>query len=121
MPGKAAAIAVIAVLGIIVYFCLDPARTPFPRCPFKMLTGLSCPGCGTQRAIHQLLHLNFAEALKYNASLALLLPVLALLGLAELLGDKAPGLRRIAHSPVLSWSILALISAWFVLRNVFGI
>ncbi|PYV86056.1 MAG: hypothetical protein DMG90_22080 [Acidobacteria bacterium] len=28
----------------------------FPPCPFLWLTGFYCPGCGSLRALHQLLH-----------------------------------------------------------------
>ena len=37
-----------------------------PKCPFKLITGLSCPGCGIQRAIHAMLHGKFTEAITYN-------------------------------------------------------
>ena len=55
-------------VGVVVglYF-LDPVKyVLMPKCPFKMLTGLSCPGCGIQRAIHALLHGDVAGAVKYN-------------------------------------------------------
>ena len=56
-------IVVLAVLGMF-----DPSKFSFfPRCPFLLLTGLQCPGCGTQRALHQLLHLHIGEAFRYNA------------------------------------------------------
>jgi len=37
-----------------------------PKCPFKLITGLSCPACGIQRAIHALIHGEYAEAISYN-------------------------------------------------------
>lgn len=36
---------------------------PAWRCPFRMMTGLPCPGCGLTRATIALLHLNLHEAL----------------------------------------------------------
>ncbi|MEE1348254.1 MAG: DUF2752 domain-containing protein, partial [Bacteroidales bacterium] len=57
----------------------DPARSGlFPHCPFLMMTGFKCPGCGSQRAIHSLLHLDFATAFRYNAMLVLSLPFVLL-------------------------------------------
>lgn len=54
---------------------------PFISCPSKTLLGLNCPGCGSQRLIHNLLHLNFGEAFRYNPLLFILSPfVLYILG-----------------------------------------
>lgn len=48
----------IILLGIILFF-VDPEYSAFiPKCPFRWFTGFDCPACGSQRAIHQLLHLN---------------------------------------------------------------
>ena len=60
------AIGLIALMGIIVYGTLDPAVLPFPRCPFLTLTGWMCPGCGSQRAIHQALQGNLMESMRLN-------------------------------------------------------
>ncbi len=35
-------------------------------CPFKMITGIPCPGCGGQRALFAILHGNIAEAVYIN-------------------------------------------------------
>ena len=55
----------VAVL-IGVYFVFDPMQHLFPKCPFLWLSGWKCPGCGAQRAVHQLLHGNFWAALQLN-------------------------------------------------------
>jgi hypothetical protein len=34
-----------------------------PKCPFKMITGFSCPGCGIQRALYAIMHGNIKEAI----------------------------------------------------------
>ena len=53
----------------------DPATSGiFPPCPFHYLTGLYCPGCGSLRAIHQLLHNNLQAAWAMNPLTVLLLP-----------------------------------------------
>lgn len=109
------------VLCLFVYFSLDPAKTPFPRCPFKMLTGLNCPGCGSQRALHQLLHFHILEALRYNALFVLALPLLAFLAFAEIFKERFPRLYLASISPILSWSILSVVLIWFVVRNIIGI
>lgn len=55
----------------------DPATSGiFPPCPFRFLTGWLCPGCGSLRAIHQLLIGNFARAFELNPFTVVSLPFL---------------------------------------------
>ncbi len=46
----------------VIIFILD---TKIP-CVFKSMLGISCPGCGMTRAIHEILHFNFFQSIKYN-------------------------------------------------------
>ena len=40
-------IVLLIVLGTI-YFVFNPSKTAlFPQCPFLLLTGFRCPGCGS--------------------------------------------------------------------------
>lgn len=48
----------------------------FLRCPSNLIFGIHCPGCGTQRALHHLLHLEIAEALRYNALFVIFFPMM---------------------------------------------
>lgn len=60
-----------------VYTIYNPSQHSFfIPCPFNYITGYHCPGCGSQRAIHQLLHLNILNALRFNPFLVLSLPVI---------------------------------------------
>ena len=64
---------------IIIYSYFNPAQHSFfIPCPFNYVTGFHCPGCGSQRAVHQLLHLNILEALQLNPLLVLSLQILFL-------------------------------------------
>ncbi len=63
------------VVAASVYFTFDPSHSAwFPKCPFLVLTGYKCPGCGSQRAVHALLTGNLATAWHYNALLVVALP-----------------------------------------------
>ncbi len=57
----------IFVLLSLYYFSNPSGSNYFPKCPFYTLTGFYCPGCGSQRALHQLLHFKIIETLNYNA------------------------------------------------------
>src|SRR5688572_26415576 len=49
----------VAIVGSLLYFYVNPSTSVlFPRCLFFSITSLHCPGCGSQRAIHELLHGN---------------------------------------------------------------
>jgi hypothetical protein len=110
--------AVGVALGLLWW--LDPARTPVPLCTFYAMTGLHCPGCGTLRATHELLHGHPLAALHDNAIWTLSLPLLSYLGgsqLWTLLGHRPwPGdvtQRR------WFWIGVAMVAAVFcVLRNL---
>ncbi|MCF6168182.1 DUF2752 domain-containing protein [Lutibacter sp.] len=58
------------VLGIVLaflFFYVNPNNVNFfPKCPLYVTTGIYCPGCGSQRATHQLLHLNILGVLQQN-------------------------------------------------------
>ena len=65
----------------VVLFFFDPTKVPiYPPCIFHRVTGLNCPGCGTLRALHALLHGQLWTALHFNAFLVLSLPVFAWIG-----------------------------------------
>lgn len=101
-------------------FAFDPATARFyPVCIFHALTGLHCPGCGSLRALHQLLHGHVAAAFGLNALMVLSLPFIAY-GLASY------GLRWLGRRPLppvfarpwLGWALFAAIVAFGVLRNI---
>lgn len=114
-------IAIAALLAIFIYATFDPETTPFPKCPFFWATGLKCPGCGSQRALHQLLHLHVGAAFRYNACLVTFIPILLFLFSAEALRDKAPKLYQASRHPALGWSLLAIILLWWIFRNIFDL
>jgi hypothetical protein len=65
------------IAGAIYLFVFEPGRTGFfPVCLFRLLTGLTCPGCGTTRALHEIMHGHLLEAFMLNPLLLLALPLL---------------------------------------------
>ena len=134
--GKLLWISVAAVIAltaaILLYKFLDPAGSVFwPKCPFYMLTGLECPGCGSQRAIHSLLNGDLLSAMHYNLLLVLAIPYLllyVLLKTAVKIHEKVPGLfpglmklcgkleMALYHGPALP-VVLAVILLFWIFRN----
>lgn len=99
----------IAVL-LFLYFYNPQDIAFFPKCPFYALTGYKCPGCGTLRGIHSLLHLRFADAWSYNPLMVVSIPFL----LAML------AFPRFGRSAIVGWTVLAVILCYWLLRNVLG-
>lgn len=60
------------------YYHFNPTHYTgqFPTCPIYAFTDTYCPGCGSQRAIHHLLHLDILTAFRYNPLMVLTLPLL---------------------------------------------
>ena len=102
----------------LVLFCFDPARVPiYPLCTFHRLTGLDCPGCGSLRALHALLHGQVWTALQFNALTVLSVPVLAWLAFRIIRhkADKGPALNV---RPLWLWLYLAAWIGFGILRDL---
>jgi hypothetical protein len=70
--------ALLVAMGGAILFCFDPNGGGFyPVCLFHQATGLLCPGCGSLRAMHQLLHGHVLAAFEFNPLLLLCLPAAA--------------------------------------------
>ena len=114
---------VVLLAGIAVaYKYLDPSVVPiFPRCPFRLLTGYLCPGCGSQRAIHHLLNLDLPGAWRMNPLLVIALPYLLLgLILKPLSHHSARGARLLDQLYGYRASVVALvvIVLFWIGRNI---
>ena len=101
------AICVSAAAAVLYRF--DPSTAGFyPHCLFHDLTGLQCPGWGTTRALHHLLHGDVAGALRLNAMLFVVVPF----------GAAATLSRRVATHPVTGWAALGVTVVWWIGRNL---
>ncbi|MBG8555165.1 DUF2752 domain-containing protein [Hymenobacter guriensis] len=103
----------------LLYFRLDPAHYPFPRCPVNWLTGWYCPGCGTQRALHALLHGQLVRAAGLNLLAVACVPLLLLGGLLEVQAFLRPQSRHVSwlYQPWLGWTVVGSTLLFTALRN----
>lgn len=111
LGGAAVGAAALAYVGLA-----DPHRPGalFPACPFRLLTGWYCPGCGGLRMTHDLLHADLAAAVTDNVYLLTGLPLLAAWWLW----------RRHRDRPVFTPAVVIVIAVtavvWTVMRNTAG-
>lgn len=110
----------IGAVGLILLRVFDPARSwIFPPCPVHYLTGWYCPGCGSLRAIHALLHANVQEAWAMNPLTMLLLPFVTYGLFSELLiGLRGRGLPQPGLSSSAIYSLGGVIVLFGVIRNL---
>lgn len=114
--------AIVAAVGLFLtaaYWLFDPSRFIFPRCPVDVITGWQCPGCGSQRALHALLHGDVASAWHYNAFLLCMAPVVALLLFSEFFRDRYPRLNRALTGQAAVICLIVVILLWTIGRNIF--
>jgi hypothetical protein len=116
-PTIALAAAAAAVAPVLWRIDPNAPGSVLPPCPFHALSGLYCPGCGSTRALHALLHGDLAQAMAMNPLLVPALPVLAAMAL------NAAGWMPRGSEPL--WRALAKPKPWLwlllgyaVLRNL---
>ena len=110
---------IIIVLAVIFYFINPVEHQLFPKCIFHSVTGYHCPGCGSQRAIHSLMHLNFKGVISNNF---LLLPAAFLIiyhYLHPVLNKKLKWkLQNIFYFKKTPWIIFGVVVLFWILRNL---
>ena len=107
------------VLACILRTCNPATDWFFPPCPFRALTGLLCPGCGTLRALHELLNGHLFAALRLNPLMMLLLPYVGYS--ATMSGLEFVTMRRLTRvfiPPACIWVLLAVILTFWIVRNI---
>ena len=103
-------------LVLLVLAFVDPRTAPFaPFCPFHRVTGLHCPGCGTGRALHALVHGELARALRLNVLAIAAIPVFLALALRAAL---RPGERLPLPPPWQQVALYAVLAVFLVTRNL---
>lgn len=112
----------ILIGGLYFFYAYSPYDSGlFPRCSINAHLGVQCPGCGSQRAIHDLLHLRLGDALTANALVVLAIPYVVLLYVVELSPGTSPirtRLRSAFFGRHTIWVLLLALVVFTVGRNV---
>lgn len=117
IPPYAAVGSAAALTGALAYIGLrDPHASGFgfPPCPFRLLTGWNCPGCGGIRMTHDVLNGDLAAAVTDNVFMLVALPLLAL----WLVLRWRSG-RKLMPTAAVVVVVLATV-AWTIVRNLPG-
>ena len=116
---------VLFVTGLVLLFVyreFNPeASLLFPKCPFYMLTGLECPGCGSQRAIHHLLNLQLIAALQENALMVIAIPYIGaglFLDCIRKPSEKISSIRLRFYGKYAMITSLVIILIFWIVRNL---
>ena len=117
-------IGLLLIAFLLLLLWIDPAESVWvPKCPVKLLTGLDCPGCGGQRAVHAFLQGDFIGALHYNWFLLYAVPYLLVLVVERffLSGELQQKVMKLAENIFVVWFYVVSYCVWFVARNAMNI
>ena len=105
--------------GSVYLYAFEPGKTGvFPPCLFRALTGLTCPGCGSTRAMHQILHGHFAAAFMLNPLFLVAIPFLLYALIRYSVVVMRGGVPRPnALHPVYIYALFVIVVSFWVFRN----
>ena len=103
-------------LVLVVLVFVDPRTARLaPVCPLNATTGLHCPGCGTGRALHALVHGDLARAVRLNVLTVAAIPVFLALALQAAIQPE----KRLPIPPLwLRRLIYAVLFVFLIGRNL---
>jgi hypothetical protein len=112
---RIASTALLALMGGWVLYTFPPSSSRFyPRCAFHALTGLDCPGCGSTRALHELLHGHVGAAFRLNPLLFALMIAGAFAMPSLMRGETPP----FVMTRWFGWGSVIVVLGWWVVRNL---
>jgi hypothetical protein len=114
-------VVVFLIVAGIVFYCFNPYNYSFPRCPVNYTTGLKCMGCGSQRAIHFILHGQLVAACRENLLVVLSIPYLlfSIFVYSRVQKNQFLLLRKTLYGRKAIIIILAIIIMFTIVRNSF--
>jgi hypothetical protein len=120
---QAAAPGALIVAGLVVGAVIPPDLLEHAPnlCPFRMSTGLPCPGCGMTRSVVRLLHGDVSASLWFHPLGPLLVLGLGMLLAWQVLGpllvdarQRVGLVQRLANGPLPWLALAAVVTVWVV-------
>ena len=109
---------VLFFLAVLLFFSHNPeTHYFFPKCPVEQHLGIYCSGCGSQRAIHDLLHFRIGEVFDHNFLFIPFLLIVSQHVLSKTGFIKSRSLLTYRYAPVI---LLLVITLFMVFRNLKG-
>ncbi|RXP53474.1 DUF2752 domain-containing protein [Lutibacter sp. HS1-25] len=111
---------ILAIALVLIYIFINPSEVDFlPKCPFYFTTGLYCPGCGSQRATHQLLNFNFKGVIAQNILFVVCIFILIYHITITVLNTyfKKNYFNYLNHAKT-GWIVLIFILVFWISRNI---
>jgi hypothetical protein len=106
-------------IGATYLFIFEPGKTGFfPACPFRTVTGFACPGCGSTRGLHRLVHGDVVGAFEFNPLMVVMLPFLlyALVRYTAAAFSGRPLQRHYLDAKYI-WALFGVIISFWIFRN----
>jgi Protein of unknown function (DUF2752) len=107
------------IVGALYLFLFEPGKTGFfPPCMFRLLTGLTCPGCGSTRALHQILHGHLLAAFELNPLFLTAIPFLLYALLRYSIIVMRGGIPRKNSLPApYVYALFVIVLSFWIFRN----
>jgi len=105
--------------GATYLFIFEPGRSGFfPVCLFRAATGYDCPGCGSTRGFHALLHGDLLTAFRFNPFMVIALPFLCyvLLRHTNAVMRNQPINRNRLNAKYI-WMLFFVVLSFWIFRN----
>ena len=115
---------IIVIVALALLYAFNPSNYWFwPKCPFRLITHLSCPACGIQRFLHALSNGDIGQACRYNYYLIYALPYALAVIVTYYLpsGKLKEQMARIFEGKIAIWTYVVTFCIWFVVRNILHI
>jgi Protein of unknown function (DUF2752) len=107
-------------VGATLLYTFSPTEYGFyPRCMFRLATGLHCPGCGATRCVSALLHGDLEQAFAYNPLFVVMLPYIVFGGMRIAYATWTGNQMRSYRVP--SWALrilVGLLIVYWIARNI---
>ncbi len=97
----------------------EPGKSGFFLvCPFRKLTGFTCPGCGSTRALHRLIHGDIIAAFQFNPLFILALPLmLYVLARYTQAAIRGKPINPNQLNAKYIWALFVVIVSFWIFRN----